>query len=320
MVVAKSIEPIRVGVLGARGHVGVELLRLLDGHPCFDVSYISSRTLAGRKLSDVSDLKSSLCFENLGPAEAAARHVDVVVLALPNNVSTRFVTAIEERGEPPKMIDLSADHRFSSAWAYGLPELNRQNVCGSNRVANPGCYATAAQLGLEPLVKLLERPPAIFGVSGYSGAGTSKSEKNDPNTLRDNLLAYRLVDHVHEREVSHRLQHAVHFMPHVASFFRGIHLTINLELKQAMAGDKVLEMYQQRYADEALVHVVDGEPRVRDAVGSHAAFIGQVGSHGKRAVVTVTIDNLLKGAASQALQNMNLMFDCDELLGLAHGP
>jgi N-acetyl-gamma-glutamyl-phosphate reductase len=175
--------------------------------------------------------------------------------------------------------------------------------------------------------------PNIFGVSGYSGAGTKPSPKNDPAKLTDNLMPYSLTGHMHEREVSRHLPRAgepfrqgVHFMPHVAPFFRGITLTVNIALQKSVTLESVRDMYRQQYDNEPLIHVLgekegaekDGFPLVRDCVGKHGVQVGgfTLSKDGKRLVVVATLDNLLKGAATQAMQNMNLALGFDELTSI----
>src|SRR5690606_6347899 len=175
---------------------------------------------------------------------------------------------------------------------------------------NPGCYATAMQLAISPLLDRLAGPPQCFGVSGYSGAGSTPSDKNDVDKLRDNLMPYALTDHMHEREVSRHLGVPVEFMPHVAPHFRGITMTVNLWLDQAMKADAIRELYRERYAGEPLVRVLDDAPWVSNIAGKHGAELGgfTVAPGGKRVVVVATLDNLLKGAATQAMQNLNNAF------------
>ena len=306
----------RIGVVGARGHVGVELLSLLLAHPSYEVAYVGSRALAGTALRDLVDTDSALAFESLDATRVAERSVDAVVLALPNGVSGDYVQAIEAAQPDAVVLDLSADHRFDDDWTYGLPELNRDAILGASRIANPGCYATAAQLALWPLLDELDGPAAIFGVSGYSGAGTTPSDNNNVEHLRDNLIPYKLTDHIHEREIGHRLGRSVHFMPHVAPFFRGITLTINCALKRDVAVEEVRRRFAEHYDAEPLVTLQDQAPLVRDAVGKHHATIGGFTTQAGRVVVIATLDNLLKGAATQALQNLNLALSLPERSGL----
>lgn len=312
----------RVGVVGGRGYTGRELLRLLSSHPDLEVAYACSRSTAGQRVSaHVEGFSGDLAFEDLDPRGVAARDVDAIVLALPNGEAPAYVEAIDAQHRKVVIVDLSADHRFDDRWTYGLPELAREGaIAQATRIANPGCYATGMQVGIRPVVDLLAAPPSVFGVSGYSGAGTTPSPKNDPELLRDNLMPYSLIGHVHEREVTRQLGHAVRFMPHVAPFFRGITLTISLELEGPMRDARDLQArYERHYADKPLIHVQTEAPWVRDVMGKHDVFVGgfTVDASGTHAVVVVTLDNLLKGAATQALQNLNLSLGLGELSGVA---
>jgi N-acetyl-gamma-glutamyl-phosphate reductase len=199
-----------------------------------------------------------------------------------------------------------------------LPELYRARYEGQRRISNPGCYATAMQLAIAPLKALLAAPPACFGVSGYSGAGTTPSDRNDPEKLRDNLIPYALVDHTHEREVTRHLGLPVEFMPHVAPYFRGITMTVNLWLREAATAESIRNRYRERYAGEPLIRIVDEAPWVSRIANRHGVEIGgfAVAPGGKRVVVVATLDNLLKGAATQALQNLNRALGLDEFAGI----
>lgn len=309
----------RLGIVGARGHTGSELLRLLTYHEGFELAFVSSRELAGQPLAGhVAGLESDLLFENVGPDEAAEYGCAAYVLALPNDLSKPFVEAIDAENKDAVIVDLSADHRFDSSWQYGLPERYRETLRTSTRIANPGCYATGMQLTLHPILDLLSETPHVFGVSGYSGAGTKPSAKNDLNVLSDNLMPYALSGHMHEREVSFQLAHGVHFMPHVAPFFRGITLTVSTVINPAADVELIRERFRAFYANEALIHVRDEAPLVKDNANKHHVSIGGItmDDTGYRLVIVATLDNLLKGAATQALQNLNLACGFDELEGI----
>ena len=322
----------RVAVAGARGYVGIELLRLLGFHPAIDLVLVLSRSLAGRGVDEylartyrappvagagpLGALGAALSFEDHEPDVAARAEADAWILALPNDVSPAWVEAITAARPKAAIVDLSTDHRFDDTWVYGLPELGRDRLSGARRVANPGCYATAAALALAPIARDLAAPPAIFGVSGYSGAGTAPSARNDPERLRDNLVPYAPVGHAHEREIARHLGGPVRFMPHVAPFFRGITLTISLELRIRMTAVQLEERYRALYAREPLVRVGLEVPLVRDIAGRDDVAIGGFACDGEHAVVVATVDNLLKGAATQAVQNLNLALRLPELLGL----
>jgi len=226
---------------------------------------------------------------------------------LPNGKAGACVQAFDQAGADPLLVDLSADYRFDERWYYGLPELTRGRWRGQRRISNPGCYATAMQLAVAPLKDLLAAPPVCFGVSGYSGAGTTPSDRNDPDKLRDNLMPYALTGHMHEREASAQLGVPVEFMPHVAPHFRGLTVTCSLYLARALKRDEVMARYQHAYAAEPLVRVLEEAPWVSRIAGRHHAELGgfAMAADGRRVVVVATLDNLLKGAATQALQNIN---------------
>ena len=314
-----SAKTYAVGIVGARGHVGAELIRLIAAHPHFELAYVGSRELDGQPLADhIDTCAGALRYSSPAADALPALGADAVVLAMPNGKAAACVAAFDAAGADPVIVDLSADYRFDDGWYYGLPELTRTRYRGERRISNPGCYATAMQLAIAPMRGLLAGPVQCFGVSGYSGAGTTPSDKNDPDKLRDNLMPYALTGHVHEREVTRQLAHAVEFMPHVAPHFRGITLTANLHLADATTRDAVLARYREAYAGEALVRVVDEAPWVSRIAGRHHVEVGgfTLSEDGRRLVVVATEDNLLKGAATQALQNLNMAFGFDEFTGI----
>lgn len=316
-----STKTFTVGIVGARGHTGAELIKLIAAHPQLQLGFVSSRELAGQRVSDHhSDWHGELQFENLDADAVAAKGMDAVILALPNGLSAPFVAALDAARPDTVIVDLSADQRFEPSWYYGLPELTRGDYLGQKHISNPGCYATAMQLAISPLLQQLAGPPQCFGVSGYSGAGTTPSDKNNPELLRDNLMPYALTNHVHEREVTAHLRVPVEFMPHVAPHFRGITMTVNLWLNTVVTREDVIALYQKYYANEALIEVIDEAPWVSQIAGRHGVQIGgfDVAPGGKRVVVVATLDNLLKGAATQAMQNLNLALGLDELASIPH--
>lgn len=297
-----------VGLVGARGHVGGELVRLLAGHPRLALTRAASRQNVGDRLQDGPVL------EDMSPEAVASWPVDVVILALPNEVSRDYVPHLRP---DVVAVDLSYDHRFDEPeWAYGLPERTRERIAGARRIANPGCYATGIQLGLGPLGGLLAGPPHAFGVSGYSGAGTTPSPRNDPARLQGNMLPYALTNHQHEREAAHQLGHRLCFTPHVGAWFRGISLTLSAPLAHPTSSDDLHALFDRAYADEPRIKITESIPEVRDIAGSHDLHIGGFAVDDRRAVFVVTLDNLLKGAATQALQNINLALGLPEHLGI----
>ena len=308
-----------LGIVGARGYTGAELIRLVAAHPAIELAFVSSRELAGQRVADKNAAYTGeLRYENLNAEAVAAKGVDAVVLALPNGLAAPFVAAIDAAKPETVIVDLSADYRFDPSWYYGLPERTRARAEGKTRISNPGCYATAMQLAIAPMLDLLAGPPQCFGVSGWSGAGTTPSDKNNPEKLANNLMPYALANHVHEREVTAQLGFPVEFMPHVAPHFSGITMTVNLWLTQAQTLEQVTARYKTAYADEPLVEVIDTAPWVSQIAGRNGVQIGgfTLAPGNKRLVVVATLDNLLKGAATQALQNLNIALGLDELTAI----
>ena len=310
-----------VGVIGARGYVGRELVRLLDEHPVLQTTLAVSRELAGRRVASEYGVDTGGLSFSSSYTPAKDECPDVVVLGLPNGHARSVVEEMEASGATPRVIlDLSADFRFDESWVYGVPELHATRLRGAARIANPGCYATAMQLALAPVLAHLDADPCCFGVSGYTGAGTSPSEKNDAETLAQGLLTYAPVGHTHEREVSRQLGRPVRFAPCVAGYPRGITLTALLELEHATDQDELLGLYEAHYVGAECVSVQrDGTPRVQHVVRTPGAIVGGVAvdeAAPKRAAVVCVLDNLLKGAASQAVQNINLALGLEHTTGL----
>ncbi|WP_425407729.1 N-acetyl-gamma-glutamyl-phosphate reductase [Hyphococcus sp.] len=313
--------PFLVGLVGARGHTGRELIRLIADHPELMLAYAVSREFAGRPVADIAPEDKDECvFEALSPEEAARRRADVVILAAPDGAAAPYVEAIETLAPQRIIIDLSADYRFDDQWAYGLPELNRAKIRGATRIANPGCYATAAQLALAPLVARFNGTPSLFGVSGYSGAGTAPSPRNDPERIKDNLMPYAVTGHKHERETARHLGRPVHFTPHVHPAFSGLIVTAHIPLAEKMDASGLAKVFEEKYAGEPLIALRNAPPELKDGAGRKGVLIGgfAVSENGMNAVVIAAEDNLLKGAAVQAIQNVNLALGLDEMKGLAH--
>lgn len=310
-----------INLVGGRGYTGSELLRLLGAHPDLRLGIASSRSHAGEKISAACDAwpDDDKCFIALEPAGISAHPADAWVLALPNGLAGAWVDTINRQYPDSVIVDLSADYRFDPAWTYGLPECNRERIGNARLIANPGCYATGAQLGLLPLLGALASAPLIFGVSGFSGAGKAPSARNDPELLRDNLIPYALSGHLHEQEISHQLKTEVRFMPHVAAFFRGISLTIAFELDHATTASELEAMFRHAYADEARIRIGKAIPQVSAVQNTPDVHIGGFtvdARNPQRGNLVAVLDNLLKGAASQAVQNLNLALGLDENAGI----
>ena len=261
-------------VAGGRGYVGQELLPLVHNHPDLEIKAVSSRMLTGEPIQKhVHKFTGDLKFAALAPQQLANLEADLALLALPNGESTRYVDALAQADNPMKLVDLSADHRLNPAWQYGLVEHRADALRHQNRIANPGCYATGMQIGIKPFLPFLNGVPSCFGVSGFSSAGTTPSDKNDPEVLYENILPYQLADHLHEQEASHHLGTAVRLMPHVAFFFRGILLTLNLPVKEKIPSLAAYHLARDFYRDHEAIVVQDTAPSVRDNVSKHQVHV-----------------------------------------------
>lgn len=304
-------DTFKVGVIGARGHAGAELMKILGRHPSLSVDCAGSRELAGQDVPGVDGLK----YESLGPEEVAARQLEALFMALPDGVGGPWVEAVSSE---TVIVDISADHRFDDSWVYGLPELRREKIAGARRIANPGCYATAMQVVINPFTDLIEGNPTVFGVSGYSGAGTKPSPRNDPANLADNLIPYSLTGHNHEREGTRYLGHTVRFMPHVHPAFRGLLVTCHIPLARSVSLAESVDRLLRAYEDEPLVNVQDDVPELRDGADILGVVLGgaTVTDDGLGLTVVAVEDNLLKGAAVQAVQNLNLALGLPEFAGI----
>jgi len=324
-----------IGIVGVRGYVGRELLRLLAFHSSIKVDWVSSRQLHGCSLADLllSDdnfeqtplddehYYKQLKVETLSDDEVALRHTDIIVLALPNGLAKKFVDKLEavpSKNAARVLIDLSADYRFDSEWEYSIPELLDSKLLKLTtskrlKISNPGCYATAMQIALAPLIKHIDGRAHCFGVSGFSGAGTKPSVNNDPNNLKNNILPYGLVEHLHEKEVSRHLGIPISFSPHVAPFFRGLSMTVQVSLNRAFNHAGIVDKFERFYKQHELVVVEQSMPSIQQVVDTNNVVVGgfSLSADGKRLTLVSCLDNLLKGAASQALANIELALKLD---------
>ncbi len=312
---------VRVGLIGARGHTGAEIVRLMGARGDMDLVFAASRSKAGAPLTALfPEAPFDVTLSDADPREATKAGLDLCILAAPDGAAAPFVAAFDADSPNTVLVDLSADYRFDDAWLYGLPEVyGRTRHAGATRIANPGCYATALQLALHPLAPHLDGPASVFGVSGYSGAGTTPNPRNDPARLKDNLMPYALAGHKHEREARRHLGADVRFSPHVAAFFRGIVVTAHAPLLAPISDLDAPALYARAYGEEPLIRLKADEPvEARDVSGVAGAVVGPpvVVAEEDRVVVTAGVDNLLKGAAVQALQNAALALGLDEFAGL----
>lgn len=338
---------IRVGIVGGTGYTGVELLRLLAQHPEVELTAITSRTEAGAAVADMFPSlrgRVSLCFSD--PAAAPLKECQVVFFATPNGVAMQQAGSLLDAGV--RVVDLAADFRIKdiALWekwygmthaapdlvadaVYGLPELNRQQIKGARLIANPGCYPTAVQLGFLPLIEAgcVDIHHLIADAkSGVSGAGRKAETHILFAEASDNFKAYGVAGHRHLPEIRQGLAGiagspvALTFVPHLTPIIRGIHATLYARITRE---EDFQSLYEKRFAAEPFVDVLPAKSHP-DTRSVRAANICRLAVHrpqgGNMLVVLSVIDNLVKGAAGQAVQNMNLMFGFDECLGLSQIP
>lgn len=332
-----------VAVLGASGYAGGELIRLVDSHPEFEVGYLGAHSRAGESLSAVHPhLRSQ--DRVLEPIDAAAgAEVDLVFLALPHGRSADVALEILASGTP--VVDLGSDFRLDAParyeeaygvahphpqelgrWAYGLPELFASDIAGTDRVAVPGCYPTSAVLPLAPLLAAgLISPDGVVvdSLSGVSGAGRSVTEGLQFGSVAESVRAYSVLTHRHRPEMEQALgrssaaEVSLTFTPHLVPMHRGILSTIYATTGPGVAGTDLIDELASTYEKSDFVSVVDGPPETRHVVGSNRCLISVAADERtRRAVVVSALDNLLKGAAGQAVQCANLMLGRDEASGL----
>jgi N-acetyl-gamma-glutamyl-phosphate reductase len=338
---------IKVGIVGGTGYTGVELLRLLAQHPEVELAAITSRAEAGSAVAEMfPSLRGRVQLSFSDPATAQLKDCQVVFFATPNGVAMQQARSLLEAGV--KVIDLAADFRIKdiAVWekwyglthaapelvaeaVYGLPELNREQIRQARLVANPGCYPTAVQLGFLPLIEagcVDVRHLIADAKSGVSGAGRKAETHILFAEASDNFKAYGVSGHRHLPEIRQGLstvcgnEVGLTFVPHLTPIIRGIHATLYAKITRE---EDFQELYEQRYAGEYFVDVLPARSHP-DTRSVRAANTCRIAVHrpqgGDTLVVLSVIDNLVKGAAGQAVQNMNLMFGLEECLGLTQVP
>ena len=341
------MNKINIGIVGGTGYSGVELMRILAGHPDANVLAMTSRGNAGQRVDELfPSLRGQTDLVFSSPDDTSLSDCDVVFFATPNGVAMNAVPELLEAGV--RVVDFSADFRLNDAqvWAewykmehacptllpesvYGLPEVNRDAVREARIVANPGCYPTAVQLGFLPLLEqnLVDCSRLIADAkSGVSGAGRGASVATLLCETADSFKAYAASGHRHLPEITQGLQEVaadrvdLTFVPHLTPMIRGIHATLYAELTTEV---DIQALYEQRYADEPFVDIMPpgSHPETRSVRGANVCRIAlHRPGDGNRVVVLAVEDNLVKGAAGQAVQNMNIMFGLDERAGLSMAP
>ena len=335
---------IKVGIVGGTGYTGIELIRLLLAHPQVEITAITSRSEAGRALSELVPSfigQSGLVFEE--PSIDVLKKCDLIFFATPNGTAMKMTPELLDLGK--RIIDLAADFRIkdASVWeqwygethvcpdlleeaVYGLPEINREKIKNAKLVANPGCYPTSVILGFLPLLEQqLVNPDRLIAdtKSGVSGAGRAAKVGSLHAEVSENFKAYGISGHRHHPEISAILTSVLPaeeahltFVPHLLPMNRGIHATLYAESTNASVD--LTEVYKQRYKDEEYVSVLNaGEhPETRAVRGTNKCMLSVNRVSKDQIVVLSVIDNLVKGAAGQAIQNMNIMYGLQESSGL----
>ena len=322
---------IRVGILGAAGYTGGELVRLLVHHPEVEIVFANSESNAGNLVADVHEGllgDTDLRFTDAMPFD----EVDVVFFCFGHGKSEAF---LKEHSIPAhvKIIDLAQDFRIAAPthdYVYGLPEIHKEQICKCQHLANPGCFATCIQLGLLPLAKsgLLTHDVAVNAITGSTGAGQKPVSTTHFSWRTDNMSIYKVFTHQHLHEIRQSLTELqgsldvdVDFIPYRGDFARGIFCTevVKFDGEEGTptnpTAEQLADMYRTFYADAAFTHYIDKALDLKQVVNTNKALV-HIDKFGNKAVITCIIDNLLKGAVGQAVQNMNLMFGIDEKAGL----
>lgn len=314
---------IKVGIIGGAGYTAGELLRIIIHHPNVEIVFVNSSSNAGNPIADVH---SGLMGETdiLFTSELPLEKIDLLYLCVAHGDSKVFVEGTK-LPENLKIIDLSTDYRAKSPdhdFVYGLPELNKSEIIQANRIANPGCFATAIQLAIFPLAAkgLLKEDIHINAITGSTGAGVKPSSTSHFSWRNNNISIYKPFGHQHLKEIGQSVKqlqpnfnHELNFIPVRGNFTRGIYVTTyttcDISLEQAK------EIYKDFYKDAPFTIFTEKNPDLKQVVNTNKAIV-YLEKHGNKLLIVSMIDNLLKGASGQAVQNMNLMFGLDEKAGL----
>lgn len=313
---------VRVGIFGAAGYTGGELIRLLTNHPSAEIVFANSESNAGNKVCEVHEGLYGDCDLQF-TSEYAFDKVDVIFLCFGHGKSEAF---LQEHSVPDnvKIIDLAQDFRIrgNHDFVYGLPEIHRDAIIKCSHLANPGCFATAIQLGLLPLAKagLLTHDVSVNAITGSTGAGQKPGSTTHFSWRSDNLSIYKVFTHQHLHEIRQsltelqgQLDASIDFIPYRGNFTRGIFCTEVVRLDKTDID--AVSLYKDFYQDAAFTHYVDSPLDMKQVVNTNKCLL-HIDQFDNKLVITSIIDNLLKGAVGQAVQNMNLMFGLDEKAGL----
>lgn len=312
---------IKVGIIGGAGYTAGELIRILVNHPAAEIVFVHSTSNAGNKLCSVhSGLIGDTDMEF--SAEYDLGSVDVLFLCSGHGKSTAF-WAGNSRPEGLKVVDLAQDYRDESGgYVYGLPEINRERIAGADLVANPGCFATCIQLALLPLAAAgkLKSEVNVTAITGSTGAGVKPGPTTHFSWRNNNVSVYKAFEHQHLIEIGMNVRKlqgsfdkAINFIPVRGDFARGI--LASLYTDSEMTAQEAVTLYRDFYKDAAFTFVSDSNVDLKQVVNTNKAVLS-IEKHGGKLIVNSAIDNLLKGASGQAVQNMNLMFGLPEKTGL----
>jgi N-acetyl-gamma-glutamyl-phosphate reductase len=314
---------VRVGIIGGAGYTAGELIRILLYHPQAEITFVQSSSNAGNLLSDVhTDLlgDTDICFT----AEADFSAIDVAFFCMGHGKSKEFL-AKNTLPENVKIIDLSHDFRLKregNDFVYGLPELNRELIKKSNKIANPGCFATGIQLAVLPLAAagLIKEELHVNAITGSTGAGQAPSETSHFSWRNNNLSVYKAFEHQHLGEIGQSFKqlqpgftHAINFIPVRGNHTRGIFASVYTQFDGSL--EEATKLYQDYYASHPFVQVSAKNPDLKQVVNTNKAIV-YLEKHGNKLMILSVTDNLLKGASGQAVQNMNLIFGLEETTGL----
>jgi len=305
----------RIGIIGASGYTGFELIKLLNSRREIELVVLNSETCVGKKVKELyPESNDELTFTNYSFEEIADFSCHLVFLCMDEGYTKMAIEKLN-----CKIIDLSRDLRFSDGIVYGLPEIYKSKIRSARKVANPGCYATASILGAFPVVKNKLAKQIIFDCkSGYSGAGRKPSYLNNPDNYTDNIIPYEISQHSHRAEIQKYLEfERISFTPHVVPLFRGILCTIHIILNEKIKANDGQSIYKEFYKNQPFIKILDRIPELHNVSNTNLCCIGGFEiDDANRLVVISTLDNLIKGASGQAVQNMNLMLGLKETEGL----
>ncbi len=309
----------QVGIIGGAGYTAGELIRILQWHPAVELTFVHSQSQAGKAVTTIHQDLAGDC--HLFFSEEVDLNVDVLFLCSGHGKSKGWL-AEHPVAEETLVIDLSADFRLDERFVYGLPELNRPAITSAGRIANPGCFATAIQLGLLPLAAagLLQEEVNIQAITGSTGAGQSPQATTHFSWRNNNLSVYKPFRHQHLAEISRSLQQLqadgipeLPFLPLRGDFARGIFATLYTKTK--LSEQELQDCYSSYFESHPFTHVVAENPHLKQVVNTNKCLV-HVSKHDDRALIITLIDNLLKGASGQAVQNMNLALGLEETTGL----